>query len=246
VLPTALRVVAPPPRFFEMMTMANPLGALCQDPEAVAALTPAERTDLEAVLGRPLGEAAKAYDPFSSNPLFFHPSFAREPAPGLYTAVRGVLARRLVLERPDLLAADRSRMFVRLIWAPAYRRWDEGRHYPHIRTQVPAVGWVVTGVPAGPGLRRWAEAVEAAAEATPHLYWNSTPALLLLAGVAAARRRLPRSALFAGLFLVQVPLLFLATPSAYFKYVHFLYVAPFVLVPLVALEVRDRRAGAVA
>jgi hypothetical protein len=194
---------------------------------------------LERVMGRPLAEVRAAYHPLDANYVFFAPSFRVWLTPEEKRAVDRLYLRTLLLRHPHVFVSDRSGISVNAVWSPLYTCFDHLGGEPQVfRNQLGRTAWGIAPEPPWPEAGRATRAVLDRADRRKELWWNSGFALALLLAALAAYPRYPASALFAAAVLAQVPVIFASIPMAYFKYVHFVYAAPFVLIPLWLAERR--------
>ena len=70
------------------------------------------------------------------------------------------------------------------------------------------------------------------------LHWNFVPSLLLLAGTLFFWRRLPFEAAFAVIILSRIPIIFLASPAAQFKYYYSVHLGGILLLGFLLARVR--------
>lgn len=241
-LPKYLRVTPAAPHFFETMAMTNPVAALFQPRQSVD-LSPAEVQRFERLTGMTAADFRAMYHAPDVNPIFYHPKFRHDLTDAEYAEFRSAFLRAM-RRNPHVFFADRAAMFANTVINPNgvwYRDYDKDEYV----RQLDRTAWGIEPTPVWPTAGVRVRAFFAASFRNKAVWWGSCLPLVVLVGVLAGWRRCPAAALAAALVLVQLPLLMLATPIGYFKYVHFLYCGPLVVLPLWAAEMAARRPGAV-
>jgi hypothetical protein len=243
-LPKALEVQPKPPFFFQGMAITNPLAALLNAPKSSDIdVSEDERSRLHQLFGLNADQIRAAYQPHDANYIFYQPTsrIGNVPSPEDRSWLTWFYIRKLVLRYPHIFLGDRIMMFTQAIWSPPYTFVNFRDKYHIIRKCVGVTGYTFYPHSYIPGLNSAADKFVLSVERRRHLFWNSAPGLLLCFLSVVLNRWLPHTAIFSLIILLQVPIIFVSMPMAYFKYVHFLY-PMMLLVPLLAYqEITNKR-----
>ncbi|MGL4419256.1 MAG: hypothetical protein ACRCZF_01205, partial [Gemmataceae bacterium] len=235
-----------PPYFFETMAICNPLATLARantnDP-----LDPQTAQRLEALTGLTMDEMRLLYRPHDANYLFYHPKFHRSPTPAEFQEMKAIYLRELVVRRPHVLLADRTEMFTGTLLSPHYLTANHLLSDYHIHRMFLREGWDVnTSVSRWDPARRFYLKAEAFTTKWKIFFWNTGLSTIVILIPAIFFRRFPITATASLIILIQLPLLYVALPMNYMKYVHFLACGPMFIIPLMLLERHALRASKLA
>jgi len=217
------------------MAMSNPLAAMADD-RTYATLTTEEAAQLERLTGMTCAEMRSHYQSHDVNYIFFHPHFRRKLSEEEFRELKQFYINRLVIRRPQVLLADRTAMFAGVILSPASIGFDNLASDEDIHGLVNRHAWNVISTPRWPWAKGIYQGIATYAENHKFWLWNSGIGLLFLGAAMASYRHYPATALAGAIVFLQVPLLYIAMPMNYVKYVHFLYCVPMLLIPLLLTE----------
>ncbi len=237
---------------YEFALRLNPLSRVLQ--------TPFKSADPERDL-RELGrviDVAKARELHTpvEMAIFYSPHWNRAASPADFAAF-GATADRMLRDNPTTVLASRVETFGHATGV-APEAWSITFHEPvtlplptrleRLAAQSVFIGGDMTGLTAEPPVQRAYTALSRVVAPTVRydglrpsgtaLHWNFLPALLLLAGTLLFWRRVPFAAAFALVIVSRVPLVFLAAPSAQFKYYFSVHLGGIVLLGILLAHVR--------
>jgi hypothetical protein len=195
----------------------------------------------------------KRYNPLTVVPLVHGDNRREAISEGETEAISQLFIRR-ALENLHIVMAERAYLFFATLgyrtWAFGSKLWDQSFHAQRVDCTLPRCGsgretvFALRDDPKSPALRAVQETILSESTAFrgiwrgSFVFWNAVVPLPLIATLFLLYKWLPLTALACAFVLVQVVVLFFTIISNDFRYVYFIHLFAYFVLPLCLLEIR--------